>query len=1291
MKVSTLWDNGSTLSFITKRMAKHLNLNGKRIKLTLETVGGSVTSLDTYEYEIIVQDASKELVSMYVIGIDKISSSITPVNIQNIAKLFNISTSEISRPTEGEIDLLLGVRYAGYHPVRCDHRGHLLLLQNRFGKTFQGSHPQIKETTRIESTCLQLRHALVMFTKDSLNESEKFHAIESLGVNCIPKCGSCKCGTCHPGGKNMSLKEEKEYDLIQRNIQFNPDRKRWIASYPWIVDPRKLRENRSIATKILMSTERKLLKNPEHGALYSRQIQDMLDRNAARKITKAELYRYNGPKYYIIHHGVFKPNSTSTPLRIVFNTSATHGDLSMNECLAKGPSLLNNLYGVLLRFRMYKQAFVGDISKMYHSIDIPLKDQMTHLFLWRNLDLDKEPETFAMTVVNMGDRPSATIAQVALRKTAEEIRDEYPDSADIITRNSYMDDILGGGNSEEQHLARRKEIEEALGKHGFVIKEWIYPGSKRQAESDDQRKVQLLMGVINQENESVQGVLGMEWNVDFDCLQVSINREISTNTVITKRFILSVVNGIYDPLGLLTPFTIRAKILLRKIWAHEPRLDWDDDLPASIKSEWMNFISEIDDVRNLQFPRSVNGSDTTGNPILVIFADGSGHAYGTAAYIRWQLANGSFASHLLSAKSRIAPVKLIDTVRLELCGSTISTRLRKSITSESSLIFERTVHLIDSEIVHAMIHRESYGFNTFVGNRLGEIQRESLPTEWGWIRSEDNIADVTTRGCSPNELKRNSDWQCGPAFLSKREEEWPVRWEINQGIHLPEMKRATTQASNHVKENFDSLAQRIDTERFSNWNRLKFVTARVLKLYSRFKSGGDKSADLTPVDLENAEEFWIKDSQRSLNTKDITKLCPMENNGIIYVGGRTERWNACTWNQQEFVVLPKGNRVSYLIALHEHRKGGHLGVDNTISKIRSKYWIIGIRHLVKSIIAHCIHCKIKKKCTVQQVMSPLPIERLKPSPSFENVGVDYFGPFLVKGEVQQRTTGKCYGVLIVCLVSGAVYADLSNDCSTQGFLLVLRRFTSFRGWPKNFFSDKGSNLIGASNILKELVQKFNWDEIKMFGCDKGSNWTFSPADAKWYNGLVESLVKSVKRALTAAIGDSNNHFRMKYGEMLTVMYEAAELVNERPIGRHPSNPDERYLCVNDLLLGRSSSRVPQGPFEAVNVTTRFRYVQAVIDSFWKRWMKEVFPNLVIRKKWHTEVRNLMVGDIVLVQDLNSLRGNWKRAIVSEVLPSKDDKVRRVNVSYITTTGVRSEVERPVQKLILLNPVDEQSS
>ena len=610
----------------------------------------------------------------------------------------------------------------------------------------------------------------------------------------------------------------------------------------------------------------------------------------------------------------------------------------------------------------------------------------------------------------------------------------------------------------------------------------------------------------------------------------------------------------------------------------------------------------------------------------------------------------------------------------------------KEIKSE----FSKVVHLIDSEIVQAMIHRESYGFNTFAGNRLGEIQSQTLATDWGWVESKLNIADATTRGLSPDKIGSNSEWQKGPSFLSETLQSWPVSWEVKKGISVPEMKASTTkEVVYHTRDAKETLASRFDLNRYSRWKVLQYTTARILKLYKRFKTGGDRNTELTSDDLAQAEVFWIKEAQKEIQMKSVIKLCPAQENGIILVGSRTERWNACTWNRQKFILLPKDNRISFLIARHRHASGGHLGIDSTISKIRSKFWIIGLRRMVKSIIQDCVPCKEKLKVTMKQVMSTLPIERLKPCPTFSNVGVDYFGPFEAKGEVQQRITRKCYGVIIVCLSSGAVFVDLANDYSTEGFLLVLRRFASFRGWPRKFFSDKGTNLVGASNVLKEIVSNLSWSEVVSLGVKEGAEWIFSPADAHWYNGAAEALVKSVKRALTAAVGDSNNHVRLKFSEMLTVMYEAAELVNERPIGQHPSNPDEGYLCPNDLLLGRSSSEVPQGIFEHhTSNKSRFFFVQNVVNSFWRRWTREVFPNLVIQKKWHTESRNLVKGDVVLVQDINAVRGSWRKAVVRDLKASKDNRVRRVIVSYRSPTGMLIEVERPVQNLVLLVPASE---
>ena len=121
--------------------------------------------------------------------------------------------------------------------------------------------------------------------------------------------------------------------MISQGLSY--DGTSWVATYPWIKDPGLLPNNYNQALKMLEKTERRLNIDSSWRDVYSQQIQDMFNRDVARKLSDDEIEFYNGPIHYISHHAVAKPDSKTTPVRIVFNSSANYKGHVLNNYCAK--------------------------------------------------------------------------------------------------------------------------------------------------------------------------------------------------------------------------------------------------------------------------------------------------------------------------------------------------------------------------------------------------------------------------------------------------------------------------------------------------------------------------------------------------------------------------------------------------------------------------------------------------------------------------------------------------------------------------------------------------------------------------------------------------------------------------------------------------------------------------------------------------------------------------------------------------------------------------------------------
>jgi hypothetical protein len=287
-------------------------------------------------------------------------------------------------------------------------------------------------------------------------------------------------------------------------------------------------------------------------------------------------------------------------------------------------------------------------------------------------------------------------------------------------------------------------------------------------------------------------------------------------------------------------------------------------------------------------------------------------------------------------------------------------------------------------------------------------------------------------------------------------------------------------------------------------------------------------------------------------------------------------------------------------------------------------WIINGRALADSIKARCTECRLKEKKCMEQKMGPLPDHRAQVGAMFQSVAVDLFGPVEYQQHVKKRQVGKGWGVVFVCTTTSALHVEFMDTYSTDSSLMALRRFMGLRGTPTRFQSDRGEQLVAAAK------QVSTWDlkEVIQWAGKKGIEWTLVPTGGQHFNGKAERMIGLIKKQLWKTFEGK----RLSRKETLTLLVEAVQKINSRPIMRNP-RPEGEPLCVQDLMLGRAKPGQVEVKFETgKQLTRRFENVQRAQQEFWKRWIEEVFPEMLKQSKWKRDKRDIKVGDIVLRKD-----------------------------------------------------------
>ena len=535
------------------------------------------------------------------------------------------------------------------------------------------------------------------------------------------------------------------------------------------------------------------------------------------------------------------------------------------------------------------------------------------------------------------------------------------------------------------------------------------------------------------------------------------------------------------------------------------------------------------------------------------------------------------------------------------------------------------------------------------------------------VRSKLNISDLATRAdATVEDISPGSDWQDGPTWMRLPRSEWPLTQDT-RGMAVPEEE---TQNIAIVGATTEIKTSSIDLSRFKGRRYILLLRtfARVLKIAaSRPPSLTEAFKDINLTEIRLAEEFIIKMSmvytKRELDAGKLKSLGALINSkGIICVKSRAESAMKSHYGNDEFPILTYKDPLSQIWMAEVHRED-HSGISRTVAKSRRKFWIIRARRLAAFVKNHCYTCRLVDAKLAQQRMAPLPQSRTKIAPPFHIISMDLFGPIIIRDTVKKRTHKKVWGVIFNCTVTRAIYLDLTEDYGTDAILQTIRRFVTIRGCPSEIQSDQGSQLIAAAKDIAELVANWDWKPIQQWVVSRQIKWTLAPAEGPHQNGLSEALIRSVKRSLKHKITQNNI---LTFAQLQTIFYEVANIINSRPIGIiSDSDPEQPSpITPNHLILGRATAEVPQGPFEiGASKNKQFRFLQSLVDSWWKTWYETVFPNLVPSYKWLQRHRSVKVGDVCLIRYKNEVRSTYRLGCVEDVKRGIDGLVRTVILKY----------------------------
>ncbi|UYV65022.1 hypothetical protein LAZ67_3002850, partial [Cordylochernes scorpioides] len=779
---------------------------------------------------------------------------------------------------------------------------------------------------------------------------------------------------------------------------------RYVVSLPWTVEKAKIADNTEVAMKRLEQTTKKLIclnLYEDYDDIFRGWLDDGI-------IEKVPAEQHDAEAFYLPHRPVVKLSSGTTPIRPVFDASSkVYRSPSLNDCLEKGPNLIEMIPNLMLRFRNGKFEVVADIKKAFLQIEVNERDSDYLRFLWYSQNGEKT-EVFRHRRVVFGVNCSPFILGAVIEYHLSNVRPEHKPLAQRLQKSFYVDNLVISVNSFEELQDLKLTATSIMDNARMELSRW-------------EHSLDVASHTYPFERAEISKVLGICWDKREDCLSCEISVAIPPK--ITKR-----------------TWTLK--------------LAWDDELDRHYKDELSLWFDDLQLHKGMAIPRNFN-------PLMVpqkdwqipTFVDASSEAYAAVVFLRTRVGD-KVEVHMMAAKSRVAPLKRPTIPRLELLACVVEARLNKMIFEALDLKDIKNVFWSDATTALAWIKRDDQ-WGTFVGNRVKEICRLSDPGDWRYVPSEWNPADLPFRGCSLSRLIQSRWWE-GPSWLKLSEEYWPSRYkEPNEEEICAERKKiavvTTVKSTDHWHMKY-----------FSSFIKNVRMMAWIRRFINNLRSSTKVKGELSVKEIDEAELALLKLVQAECfpsHSIPGLKVCEVE--GILRVKTKL------IYSSDEFgfrlpVLLHGTHPLIEQMICDSHVENCHAGVQFLMNKLRGKYWIVKARQTIKKIVRRCVTCRRFSAKPVVVEDAPLPATRVHNAKVFEVVGIDLAGPLYLKDQT------KTWVVLFTCAVYRCVHLELVISLSTEDFLMALERFIKRRGRPSTIFSDNGTNFVGANNFFKQI-------------------------------------------------------------------------------------------------------------------------------------------------------------------------------------------------------------------------------